>query len=945
MQLRRIRVGDVELSYPVAPRAELVPRLYSFDAFTSSQRMLSHIRWMLQKDALGQDMFLLGPPGATRRRLAMWFGELTGREVESVTITNDTTEADLKQRREMRAGSVVYVDQAPVRAAIEGRVLLLDGIERAERNVLPALNNLLENRELSLQDGRMLLSPFAFDHLVATGHTPSQLAAMGLVRVSPLFRVIALGLPVPAFPGFPLDPPLRSRFQVRVVDHLHHDDAGRVLSPPPSSPLSPHLALAQQRLALLAATLARMRHQATPTTTAGTGATAAAAHVVPLVPESFIGDSLAALELLPEQRWSAVARRSFPIELATDNHLVCRTINEQLAALDDAQHSSFERSIASITPHHDELRNRATVALRVTTAADTLRQFSVAIGSNWCGAATCSTPTTAVAPIGSQREALVELLVSHALGRDLLLYGAKGSGKSTVARLFGETLGYRVRHVALYKDMTARDLLQQRALDRNGDTVWRHSPLIEGALAGDLVVLDGLQRVDSDTLAVLQPLVHDRDLTLPDTTRLLRADRFEHLMASTGASAEELAHRGIRRIHPSFRIVAITLHQPQQAQHTSAATPTLPTSSSPAAKSHLLSADTTCLFACHRIAEPSVSECEHILRHRYPELTPSLVSALSQLLLSLAPPTLPLGTSAAAPPDPDAAPSVPPHHDELSLSLRQVLQLARRVARYPSDLHSTLRRILMVPLMPPTIRENIEHAIQQFSSAATGVVPQASANDDGPDGMPLEPRIIEYPQAASGLALAIGDVVAPVAVAGSSSLVPNIVYYNVPAQTSIMHEMLKDLTLGERHLLAIGNQGCGKNRIADRLLQLLRREREYMQLHRDTTVQSLTQSPSIIGGQLHWEDSPLVKAAKFGRVLLLDEVDKAPLEVVCILKGLVEDGEMTLANGQRIVSYHHNAATAGSESALPEPIVMHPEFRMILLANRPGFPFLVSISL
>ena len=27
------------------------------------------------------------------------------------------------------------------------------------------------------------------------------------------FRVIALGLPVPQFPGFPLDPPLRSRFQ------------------------------------------------------------------------------------------------------------------------------------------------------------------------------------------------------------------------------------------------------------------------------------------------------------------------------------------------------------------------------------------------------------------------------------------------------------------------------------------------------------------------------------------------------------------------------------------------------------------------------------------------------------------------------------------------------------------------------------------------------------
>ena len=39
-----------------------------------------------------------------------------------------------------------------------------------------------------------------------------------LVRVNPRFRVIALGLPVPQFPGHPLDPPLRSRFQARDVN-------------------------------------------------------------------------------------------------------------------------------------------------------------------------------------------------------------------------------------------------------------------------------------------------------------------------------------------------------------------------------------------------------------------------------------------------------------------------------------------------------------------------------------------------------------------------------------------------------------------------------------------------------------------------------------------------------------------------------------------------------
>ena len=72
-------------------------------------------------------------------------------------------------------------------------------------------NNLLENREMSLSDGRFLVDPKRFDTL-GLGLEESQ-----LVRVHPDFRVIALGVPVPRFTGFPLDPPLRSRFQTRSV--------------------------------------------------------------------------------------------------------------------------------------------------------------------------------------------------------------------------------------------------------------------------------------------------------------------------------------------------------------------------------------------------------------------------------------------------------------------------------------------------------------------------------------------------------------------------------------------------------------------------------------------------------------------------------------------------------------------------------------------------------
>ncbi len=49
---------------------------------------------------------------------------------------------------------------------MEGRVLVLEGIEKAERNVLPILNNLLENREMQLEDGRFLVAPEKYDSLL-----------------------------------------------------------------------------------------------------------------------------------------------------------------------------------------------------------------------------------------------------------------------------------------------------------------------------------------------------------------------------------------------------------------------------------------------------------------------------------------------------------------------------------------------------------------------------------------------------------------------------------------------------------------------------------------------------------------------------------------------------------------------------------------------------------
>jgi MoxR-like ATPase len=79
---------------------------------------------------------------------------------------------------------------------------------------------------------------------------------------------------------------------------------------------------------------------------------------------------------------------------------------------------------------------------------------------------------------------------------------------------------------------------------------------------------------------------------------------------------------------------------------------------------------------------------------------------------------------------------------------------------------------------------------------------------------------------------------------------------------------------GERSFLLLGNQGVGKNKIIDRLCQISNWEREYIQLHRDSTIGQLTLTPQLEDGKIIWNDSPLIRAVRDGCALLIDEADK-----------------------------------------------------------------------
>ncbi|XP_034741708.1 von Willebrand factor A domain-containing protein 8 [Etheostoma cragini] len=856
-----VKIGEISYKLKTPRNPELVPVKHISDSLP--QTVVQHLRWIMQKDLLGQDVFLIGPPGPLRRAIAMQYLELTKREVEYVALSRDTTETDLKQRREIRSGTAFYIDQCAVRAATQGRVLVLEGLEKAERNVLPVLNNLLENREMQLEDGRFLMSYQRYDKLLQE-HTKDELDSWKIVRVSEDFRVIALGLPVPKYKGNPLDPPLRSRFQARDVYYLPFKDQLELLYT-----VGPNIAAERvSQLLSLATTLCSQE-------SSNLG--------LPDFPVDNLLPALHVLNVLPMLSSQQLVQRLYPYNsiLGKDGRSAVEGVLSRFELL-DGRRKLVPSAILSVSRTKD-LEGHADVTLLV---ADKDVTFQVPAGIKELHPPN-SSPTFISTP--SQSQLLAEMMQSHMV-KDICLIGAKGCGKSVIAREFAEMLGYSIEPIMLYQDMTARDLLQQRCTLPNGDTAWRPSPLVTAAIEGKLLILDGIHRVNLGTLAVLSRLLHDRELDLYDGTRLLRWDRYQTLKEELQFTDQQLQERSIFPIHASFRVLAL------------AEPPVVGASTNSSRGQQWLGPELLTMFLYHTVSPMARAEEVKLIQGLTPNVPKEAAEQLLHLTHSLRKTNDATAQSLAS-----------------SLSTRQLLRICRRFSQYPEEsIAHAVNKACLSRFLPSLARASLDKSLANCSI------------QDTPD--PAE-HTRDFNCLVKDGVLTIGSVSAPVYVAIEKMKVPDVLFYDNLQHMMVMEDMLKDFLLGE-HLLLVGNQGVGKNKIVDRFLHLLNRPREYLQLHRDTTVQTLTLQPSVRDGIIMYEDSPLVKAVKLGHILVIDEADKAPTNVTCILKTLVESGEMILADGRRIISDPREA------EGRPNTIVMHPDFRMLVLANRPGFPFL-----
>ncbi|KAH9007354.1 AAA domain-containing protein, partial [Lactarius deliciosus] len=409
-----------------------------------------------------------------------------------------------------------------------------------------------------------------------------------------------------------------------------------------------------------------------------------------------------------------------------------------------------------------------------------------------------------------------------------------------------------------------------------------HSPLVQGAWEGRLVHFSGFD-VLGPTAGAIAWLLQDREVELWEGKRIV---------ASLGDDDMGLTNSpDISVAHPSFRVVS--------------------TASRAAPLRDWLSAEHANMFLTLP-AQPMGRSEEAALLLRT-ECPPAHVDAL-------------MGFAGAY------RTRMAPSEGALRvrrLGTRALLRIARRLARFPWDqgIRRMLERALLTDFLPATEKAGVEELLED-----AGIKKTSPAFHPAPL---IEDRALLFPAPTDPLRHTEGIRIPRFDVSqdpeGVASYVPFMDhFYDNSIQSAQMRDLAIDFELLGEHLVLLGNQGVGRNKIIDRLCQLLQRPREYIQLHRDSTVQQLMFQTTLERGVIRHTDSPLLRAVAHGRVLVVDEADKAPEHVVAIFRSLAGQGELTLSDGRRLVR------VVEREGDLP----IHPRFRLILLANRPGYPFL-----
>ena len=119
-------------------------------------------------------------------------------------------------------------------------------------------------------------------------------------------------------------------------------------------------------------------------------------------------------------------------------------------------------------------------------------------------------------------------------------------------------------------------------------------------------------------------------------------------------------------------------------------------------------------------------------------------------------------------------------------------------------------------------------------------------------------------------------------------------------------------------ILVQGEVGCGKSFLIRELAKSMGQESTLVELHLDDQTDSKTLLGayvcSDVPGELLWQPGVITQAALSGRWLIIEDIDKTPLEVAAALSSLLERRRLYLPEKGREVSVHNDFRLFGTRS-------------------------------
>jgi len=397
---------------------------------------------------------------------------------------------------------------------------------------------------------------------------------------------------------------------------------------------------------------------------------------------------------------------------------------------------------------------------------------------------------------------LVDIMLNHASEHDFCLIGPQGkpyigflkdiigiseifllgSGKTELIKQFANMLEYNMHTIYLYKDMSTRDLLQQRITMSNGDTVWHNSPLINACLVGDLVVLDGIHRLRDDTLMSLRRLIQDRELDLSDGTKLLRHDKYDQLVKEAEAKGVKISEN-IKKIDPAFRLVATA--EPPVVRSSVKIGNESTEKSTVKSGGEWLNSEILNLFMFQSVEALSPQYEKEILSNMF-KLN-SQHNQLIKLITQL--------RQASLSSDGDAQLK----HISKLFSLRKLIRISKQLDRYlGQDLLKLVEDACLFKFMPQLNKQIFTEFLEKNKFYPKIKMDQQSEYDDLKQSLNSKvKKLLEMNQ---------GSETQEKLNMNAFSKIPDTLFFENNLHTRILNNIMQDFELGE-HILLIGNQG------------------------------------------------------------------------------------------------------------------------------------------